>query len=71
MGPVLGADGTPGKLEVRLVNQGGGLKGMAPDFAPEDAVRSPPKFLIDKGKEAVEGFAVASPQLVEQPGYLA
>jgi hypothetical protein len=68
MGPVLRADRTTGEFEVRLVNQGGGLEGMAPDFAPQNAVRGLPKFLIYKGKEAVQGFTVASPQLVEQSG---
>jgi hypothetical protein len=44
---------------------------MTPDFAPEDAVRCQPKFLIYKGKETVQCFPVASPQLVEQSRYFA
>jgi hypothetical protein len=35
-------------------------------FAPEDPVRGLPKFLIDKGKEAIQGFPVTTSQLVEE-----
>jgi hypothetical protein len=39
---------------------------MALHLPPEDAVRGLPKFVIDKGKEAVERFPVAAPQLVKK-----
>jgi hypothetical protein len=67
MGPVFGADRAAGELEIGLVDQGRRLQGVPPHFPPEDAIGGLPKFLIDKGKEAVQRFPVAATQLIKKP----
>jgi hypothetical protein len=48
------------------VDERGGLEGVTLHFAPEDTVGRLPKLLIHKGKEPVEGFPVAAPQLIKK-----
>jgi hypothetical protein len=66
VGPIFGADRATRELEIGLVHQGGWLQGVTLHLPPEHPVRGLPKFLVDKGKETVERFLIAAPQLVKK-----
>jgi hypothetical protein len=65
MGPVFGADRTARELEIGLVYEGGRLERVPLHFPPEDPVGGLPKLVVYKGKEAVQRFPVAAPQLIK------
>jgi hypothetical protein len=65
--PVLRFNGVlPGEPKIGLVNQVGGLHGVAGAFIAEIAVGEGSEILVDEGDESLQGFLIAGPPPHEQ-----
>ena len=72
VGPVCGAYArAAGQLEIGLVDEARGLKGVAPPLPAELPVREAAEIVVDQWDQPVQGVLVAAHRGFEKPGHLA
>jgi hypothetical protein len=60
----------PDESEVRLVNQGGGLKGVVGRFGGHACRRESPQLVVHEREQVRGGLAITSRGGVEETGYV-